>query len=404
MEFRTIEPDEVDDFLLSVSHAFSESTLDDFDALRDKQRLEADRCFVAIDEGKIVGCTGVYSWLTTVPGGAGVPTSGVTTVGVLPTHRRKGILRELMKRTLDQSAERGEALSTLFASQGAIYHRFGFGLSTRGLEFDVATRGSGFLPWFERSGTVRLLSHDDALEPITKVYRAEAPRRPGMIQLSEKDVAWLMTEPKKTEEKPFYAVHFDDDGNPDAFATYKSKHDWPQGLPQVELKVTQMIANTSEGAANIWRFLLDVDLVHNVVTWTRPVDDPLQYLLAEPRVMRAKLYDEMWGRPVDVAVALEARTYDADGRVVVEVHDATLPANDGTYELTAESGKGSCAKVDAEPDLVCPVNAVGAAYFGGTSWRSLAAAGMVTERTPGALATADAMFASYPAPWASFTF
>ncbi len=404
MEFRTIEPGELDEFLLSVAHAFSESTPDDFDVLRDKQRLEADRCFAAIDGGKIVGCTGVYSWLTTVPGGMGVPTSGVTTVGVLPTHRRRGILRELMKRALDQSAERGESLSTLFASQGAIYHRFGFGLATRGLEFDVVTQGSGFGPWFERSGTVRLLSHDEALEPITQVYRAEALRRPGMIQLSDGDVAWLMTEPTKNEEKPFYAVRYDDDGKPDAFATYRGKHEWPQGLPQVELKVTQMIASTPEGAANMWRFLLDVDLVHHVVTWTRPVDDPLQYLLQEPRVMRAKLYDEMWARPIDVAAALEARTYGADGHVIFQVHDAALPANDGTYELTAASGKGSCVKDDAEPDVVCPVNAVGAAYFGGTSWRSLAAAGMVTERTPGALAVADGMFTSYPAPWASFTF
>ena len=138
MEFRTITESEVDPFFLVLSNAFGEATVDPEESAADRELLELDRTWAAVDDGAIVGCAGVFSQAMTVPGGGTAPTAGVTLVGVLPTHRRRGILRELMARILDQAVERGEVLSTLFASQAAIYGRFGFGHAAGHLSFDVA--------------------------------------------------------------------------------------------------------------------------------------------------------------------------------------------------------------------------------------------------------------------------
>src|SRR3954453_4994651 len=136
--FRAIVPDEVDDFFASLAIAFSDPRPDAEEVETDKKVIEVDRTFAAFDGDRIVGCPGVYSQRMVVAGGARVPTAGVTMVGVLPTHRRRGILRELMGMMLDQAAERGEPMASLFASQGARSGRFGFGPAAHHLEFDVA--------------------------------------------------------------------------------------------------------------------------------------------------------------------------------------------------------------------------------------------------------------------------
>lgn len=404
MEFRTIEPGELESFLITIANAFVEPVPDDFEVLRDRRRLETDRLWAAIDDGRIVGGLGAYSWPTTVPGGGSLPTACLTAVGVLPTHRRRGILTELMGRVLGQSAERGEPLATLFASEAAIYGRFGFGRASIGLELDVHVDRALFVDGAPSGGRTRLLSREDALGPMKAVYDEVAARRPGMIPLDEHDFDWLFTESGKREEQPFYAVHEDEEGAPDAYAVYRAKHDWPDGLPSSKVKARQLVASTPLGAAAIWRFLFDIDLVHRVKTGDRPIDEPLQWLLREPRAMRAKLFDGLWARPVDIAAALSGRGYAADGRMVLDVVDPFVRANDGTYELTVQGGQALCARAAGRSDLACGVDAVGAVFLGGATWRDLARAGRVQERRAGALAAADAMFASDPPPWASFMF
>ena len=100
----------------------------------------------AVDEGRIVGGAGAFSFRTTVPGGAVVPSAGVTVVGVLPTHRRRGILRSMMRLQLDDAHERGEALATLFASEETIYGRYGYGRATLALELKISRIRGAYRP------------------------------------------------------------------------------------------------------------------------------------------------------------------------------------------------------------------------------------------------------------------
>jgi predicted acetyltransferase len=304
---------------------------------------------------------------------------------------------------LDQAAERGEPLGTLFASQGAIYGRFGFAPSAAHLSLDVALDR---VAWAVEppAGRVRLLTRDEALPLMHGIYDRAVRARAGGILQTPDQFAITHREPAKTEDKPFYAVHEDADGRPDAYATYRMKHRWPRGLPHVELKVWNLMAETAGGAQAIWRYLFDVDLVSKVTTNARPIDDPLLLMMEEPRALRPELDDGLFLRPLDVAAAWERRSFATDGAVRVAVTDPFRPQAAGTFELRVEGGAASCGRVEGDADVSCSVHAVGATYLGGHTWAQLAAAGRATEHTPGALATLDAMHRTDLAPWSILYF
>jgi len=402
--FRAIVPDEVDDFFASLAVAFSDPRPDPDEVETDKKVVELDRTFAAFEDDRIVGCAGVYTQQMVVPGGARVPTAGVTMVGVLPTHRRRGILRELMVMMLDQAAERGESMASLFASQGAIYGRFGFGHAAHYLEFDIAL---DHLTWAEGTaptGRVTLLARTEALPVMRQIYERAIESRPAALEV---DDTWMdvgFWESSKDDERVFYAIHEDDAGTPDAFAMYGIKHEWPRGLPSSEVKVKRFAATTPESSIGMWRYLCAIDLMARVKVDLRPVDEPLQWLVEEPRALRPHLEDGLFLRPVDVAAAWSARGYAGSGSLVVEVDDAFRPESAGTFLLEVDDGAGTCVRTDREPDLRCAANAVGSTYVGGVTWTTLAGAKRVFEVTPGALARADELFRCDVAPWPAFYF
>jgi predicted acetyltransferase len=398
VEFRTITEGEIEPFFRTLVNAFGDVHPDADELEADRAMVELDRTFAAIDDGAIVGCAGVFSQDMVVPGGMTAGTAGLTLVGVLPTHRRRGILRELMSRMLDQAADRGEPLASLFASQGSIYGRFGFATSANHLSLDIALDR---VSWATAApgGRVRLLSREEALPAMRDIHDRAVRLRPGGIVLPPERFDLVFREPTKDDKKPFYAMHEDDAGVPDAFVIYRTKHKWPRGLPSLELRVWNLVAATAEGAEALWRFLFDIDLVARVLADTRPVDEPLLRQLDEPRAARPELDDGLFLRPIDIVAALEARSYATDGRVRVGVTDDFMPALDGTYELTVEAGRGSCRRVDAPADVSCTVHAIGATFLGGASWATLAQAGRAHEHTVGAVRALSTMWRTELAPW-----
>lgn len=397
IEIRTITEDERVDWIQAAETAFSSTAKDD-EIEASLPTIEVDRSFAAVDGSRIVGTSASITFRMMVPGGARIPTAGVTMVGVQPTHRRRGINTKMMTAILEQAADRGEPLAALFASEGAIYGRFGYALAALLGEFQAESARMAFVRGYERGGRVELFSKDDAMPLIDRVY--DAALRPGGVERNEalrdhmfatvgedKDRAWM------------YALHFDDAGEADAYAVYWVKHDWPRSVPSGTINLKECVASTPSGYADIWRFLFDVDLVSTVEAWNRPADEPLRHLVREPRRLRFSLMDGLWLRVVDVVAALEARRYAADGRVVFGIDDALRPDTSGTYELIAEEGVGRCSPTDAAAELAGTINVLGATYLGATSFRQLWWSGQVDERSAGALDRADAMFSSTPAPW-----
>ena len=400
---RTISEGEFEAYCHAVEVAFSGSSTPE-EVERERSVAELDRCFAALDDDEIVGTAAAFSYRMLVPGGAELRVAGVTAVGVKPSHRRQGINTALMRGLLEQSREREEPLAALFASEGGIYGRFGYGLASFFCSIDLETERSEFVRGFGPTGRVRLRTKEDAIPAMLAVYEVSRLARPGTIALDQTWLEYRLHDHGPDKEAPhFFAIHEGEDGI-DAYAVYKVKHEWPGSVPQLELTVHDVQATTPQAYADIWRFLLDVDLVHRVRAWDRPPDEPLLHLLAEPRRLRLTVKDGLWLRLVDVPAALSGRGYAAEGRVVLEVSDRSCPWNDGRYALEAGPDGATCLPTHEEPDVACTVNDLGAVYLGGTTFRQLHRANQVAEERPGALERADALFASDAAPWCPFTF
>jgi predicted acetyltransferase len=400
---RSITFEERPDWIRSAEASFSAIAKDDeIEAML--PTIEIDRSFAALDDGRIVGTSAAITTRMVVPGGARVPTAGVTMVGVQPTHRRRGINTRMMATLLDQAAERGEPIAALFASEGGIYGRFGYGLAAFYGEFQAEAARMDFVRGYAPTGRVELVAKDDALPIIGRLY--DAALRHGGVERTDamRDFAFAEVGHDMKDKPWFYAIHRGDGGEPDAYAVYSMKHEWPRSVPTGTIEVRESMATTPQGYADIWRYLFDVDLVATVEAWNRPVDDPLLVLVAEPRRLRFGIGDGLWVRLVDIPTALSARRYMSDGRIVFEVSDPFRPDNDGRYELVVEDGAGSCARTEAKADLAGTVNVLGATYLGGTTFGQLAAAGQVEERADGAVARADALFHWTPAPWSAWDF
>ncbi len=396
---RTISPEEVPDFLRAIELAFSERPTEE-EIAHESSVTEPDRSLAAMDGAAVVGTAGAFSRELTIPGGT-IPMAAVTMVGVVATHRRQGILRMLMRRQLEDVRERGEVVAGLTASEGAIYGRFGYGMATLAGRFQLDKRTAVLRGSPSPEGRIELVPLEEALQLMPIPFERVRRTTPGMLARTPVWWEYATRDLERWRDGAsalLHGVHRTAD-EVDGYVSYRFKHDWSEGVPEGSVIVQELMAATPEAYADLWRFVLGIDLAARVEGRSRPSDEPLLHLLAEPRRLRLQLGDGLWIRLVDVPRALEARRYRTDGRVVLEVHDEFFPANQGRYELEGGPDGVTCRPTDADPDLELAVEDLGAAYLGGTSFDALAQAGRVRILRAGADARADAMFGTARAPW-----
>lgn len=142
-----------------------------------------------------------------------------------------------------------------------------------------------------------------------------------------------------------------------------------------------------------------------VATNDLPIDEPLRFMLADPRRLRTSRFtDALWVRVVDIPASLSGRRYRMSGEVVLDVSDPFLPENSGRYLVTGGPDGAECAPTNRDADLALEVSDLGAAYLGGAQLCTLAEAGRVQELKPGALRRANLMFSSDRTPFTSVSF
>jgi predicted acetyltransferase len=353
---------------------------------------------VHADDALVATATSFPSELA-LPGGAVLPMAAVTRVGVRADHTRRGLLTALMRAQLDDAAARGEPLASLRASEARIYGRFGYGVATRGRSVRVRADPTLVRPDAPRGGTVRLLQRDEIVPVLREVHERIALRRPGGI--TRTDGWWAATTGRRIDvdrEHVLAAVHTGPDGDDGFGIAYLG--DAP-GFTERSLDVSDLHATDIGATAALWRFLLGVDLVESVQARLRPLDEPLELLLADPRACAVTgNEDETWLRLVDVPSALAARGYGAAEPVLLAVHDAFLEANAGVYRICG----GSAERVGplggpVRPELECTVAALAMAYLGDRRPSELVASGWWTAPDPAAVLRADAAFATPGTPW-----
>ena len=382
-------------FLDSIGIGFGEHLTDEAAGIFESV-LEFDRAIGAYDGDRLVGNAAAISFDLTIPGGV-MPVAGITTVGVQPTHRRRGALRQMMRFQIDDVHRRGEPLAVLWASEGSIYQRFGYGLASLKASVKVRRHRNAFRVPHDISGQLRLVDEDEARVAFPPVFEAVRPTRPGFFSHSREfwnaEVFYFPEAWRRGRGKPFHVLH-DAGGTIDGYARYAIREG-----DENEVSVMDLLAATPAAHLDLWRYLLDIDLMSRVESWNVPLDDPLLLAIAEPRKLEMTLGDALWLRIVDLAPALAARRYRGDGRVVIEVADEFCPWNDGRWSLTVEAGVPYVEPATDSADIACDVTDLAAAYLGAFSFAQLAAAARVAELSPGGVERADALFRTDRAPW-----
>ena len=373
----------------AASDAFAEA-FEEADWERERVAVRLERAVGAFDNGRAVGFSASYEFDLTVPGGDAVPTAGVTWVAVLPSHRRRGILRRSMEQLFRDAREHGEPLSALYASEAAIYGRFGYGVATHWTTLNAESKRIAFRDDPGASGTVQLVDEGEAYAAFPSIYDTVRAQRPGMLSRTEH---WWRRHRladyehwRRGASKRFYAL-LELDGEHAGYALYRVKEEWDDGYPGGQVRVLEAFATSAAATRELWRYLFSIDLTTRVQAELFDPASPLVVLVVDPRALHLSLRDGLWLRLVDVEAALRRRAYEGDDTVVLDVHDAVLPENTGRYRVGAR-----VERTEDEPDLALDVADLASAYLGGFGFEELGFAGRVDELRPGALARAGRLF------------
>lgn len=359
--------------------------------------MKPERAYAAFEGERAVAGSSVFEFDFTVPGGQ-IKAAGITVVGVLPSHRRRGLLRELMRTQIDAARERGEPVAVLWPSQDSIYGQFGFGMASQSAEIDVPRERTAPYCEIDVLGRAQIVPLAEAEPLIAPVYARVAQETPGMFTRSP---AWWQD--RVLTDHPFRRQNggalqcavIEIDGVPAAYAFYRINAWFERGSSTGNVFVVEAMGQTPEATYAIWRYLFGVDWLARLKASFLPVDHPMLLSLAEPRRLNFILREGIWIRLIDVGAALSARGYASDDAVVIDVTDEFCPWNAGRWRVA----RGGAERTTADADLACEVQSLGCVYLGGFSFAELARALRVTEQRDGAIARADALFRTDRKPW-----
>lgn len=363
--------------------------------------LDPGRTVGAFVDGQLAGTADAATSTMTLPGGAVVDHAAVTHIGVLPMFTRRGVATGLIRHQLDDIAARGEVVASLRASEATIYERYGYGVASSAHSVEIQTARATFRPGVGSGGPVRLLPAAEAWDSLPRIYDTHRPSRPGTIA---RPGVWWEGVRLRTESSLgawYVAVH----GAPGAesgFVRYRpvDTERWFVSN-QRTIVVEDFFAPSTDAYLGLLRFLLGLDLIDRVRFWMLPVDDPLPSLLVDRRAVTVTaMLDETWLRVVDAERALAARTYSGGGAVTIAVNDPLLPRNSATFAISDDGARPTTQRAD----LHVGIEGLGAVLLGGTTWRSLALAGLARTDDQHAVAVADRLFAAPDAPYAGTFF
>jgi predicted acetyltransferase len=393
LEIRPIAADEAEAFRACVMTTFgSESDDDPGGPDRVRALIAPGRAWGAFEGRTVVATAGTFALTVGVPGGS-IAMAGLTMVCVRPSHRRRGLLRAMIQLHLDDARAHGEAISALWASEGTIYGRFGYGIA---VESDVLTLDS-------RAGTLAAIGEPDACvwveeaearERLPAIYARAIAGRPGALH---RDAAWWRD--RRFLETPFFrsgasrrrhvVVRRGDEDV--GYVVYRQRPGFEAGLAIGKVDIVELHAIDPRAEASLWQLVAGIDLFPTATWGNAPTDSALPWLASDPRRVARHRVETLWLRIDDVPAALAARHYAADGALCFAVGDTR-------WALVVEAGRGRCAPSAAAPELRFEGTALGSVFLGGVAVATLARAGRITG-DPAAIARADRMFGWPVAAW-----
>jgi predicted acetyltransferase len=410
IDIRTIRPDEVAAYLDAGTAAFHERPKDlAAIAAAVTPHWDLSRAWGAFDGSTVVASFRSFDTELTLPGGRQIQASAIAGVGVMPTYRRRGVLRRLAAAEHAAMRERGDVIGLLNASEYPIYGRFGYGVACRQAIWKLDTRATGGFHG-EPTGSIDLIPPDEASLPVLlRIYEAVRLARVGEIR--RREISWRMQlglEPDPWDDgwRGFVVVHRDAQGQPDGFARYHSESKWEERQPRQIVHVDDLHALDDATEADLWRFLAGIDWVATLRAERRSPSERLPWLITNHRAASiVEQGDGMFARLHDLPRALEARTYAGEGSVVLEVVDPERPESPERVLLDVSPDGARCTPTDRTPDLTIHLAALSGAYLGGTPLSRIAIAfGGADEGSAGAMTRVERLFRTLDEPWCSTFF
>ncbi|MFH8393433.1 GNAT family N-acetyltransferase [Streptomyces sp. NPDC018036] len=407
IDVRPITAPELPDWLRAVKTGFLQPPV--VSAEEEGNRASGvilSRTLGAFDGSRCVATFRSFPQELTAVGGAAVPADAISNVTVSPTHRRRGLLTRMMKADLAAARQRGDVVATLIAAEYPIYGRYGFGPATTSTEWTVDVPRTGLDPrWAGPAdgGRIDLLDAEDVRKSGPELHERFRRVRPGAIDRNDRwwQVNTGVLRFGGTWKEPFYASYRSASGEIEGLVSYTADDSWgDSNQPANTAEVNWLLAVTPAAERALWTYLCSIDWITRVRTGRRAPDDLLPQFLPDPRAARVTRHtDWLWVRILDVVRALEARTYEVEGTLFLDVADESGP-DGGRYRLTAAAdGTAACVATAEEADLSLSVADLSTLWLGDESAVRLAALGRVRERREGAARLADALLRTSRRPW-----
>ncbi|WP_427920995.1 GNAT family N-acetyltransferase [Streptomyces sp. cg40] len=404
---RPVTEPEIPDWIRALNTGFLRTPTVDEAELADRSGyLDPPRTLAAFDNGRCVATFRSFPQEVTAVGGTPVPADAITSVTVTATHRRRGLLSRMMTQDLVAAKERGDVVATLIAAEYRIYGRYGFGPATTATQWEIDVQRAGLDPrWSapENGGRIDLVDGEDVRKLGPELHERLRRSQPGAIT---RDDRWwqvhtgVLSLTRAPWTEPFYAVYRAPDGEVEGLAAYVCDDTWTDAKQPLDTATVKgLIATTPAAERALWHYLCSIDWVTKVKSGWRSPDDLLPHFLPDPRAATITTQaDWLWVRILDVVRAMEARSYEGEGALVLEVTDGAGLAG-GRYRLTASAQGASCVPTTESAELTLDVRELGSLWLGDVSVPRLVALGQVREERAGAARVADALLRTSRRPW-----
>ena len=397
IEIRAVSADEMPEFSRLVAYVFADNGGDP--QQEPGQTIVPEWTTCAFADGRLAATMGAFPFHMRF-NGARAAAAGITMVGTDPSYRRRGLLRKMMQQGFLEQREREQSLAILWASAGAIYQRFGYGLATTAVFYEFDPRYAAFESGGGARGSVRLAARDEALPLMKQLYKEySAPRN---LMLHRAEAMWGARILREFDNvRVYFAFYHDEDGEPRGYAVYSTK---PEELrdpgPNQLMNVRDFIALDTDARRGLWDFIRSHDLVRRVRIEPVAEDDPLPWLLLEPRQLQRRTGDGIWLRVVDVEQALPQRPYGEAGSLTLEVHsDDMCKWNNGIYQLETDGETTEVTRTERLPDLTLSPRTLASLISGHATATELARCDLLNPRDESVLRLADRMFATAYKPF-----
>jgi predicted acetyltransferase len=305
-------------------------------------------------------------------------------------------LRRITVQSLADMRERGQSVAALWASQAAIYQRYGYALASAQLAYRIDPLDVGFADGDGGTARVARVAGDAGFETIKRVYIEFVANRIGYLHRARP--MWL-NNALSTAQGPVHIAVASRDDRAVGYVTYHLRDSGSGHFTRnQEIIVRDLAWLDADAYRSLWSWLKRHDLVGRIIWPSVPVDDPAGELFVEPRLLHAEMRDGVWLRVVDAAVALAARGYSGRGALTLEIAgDDLAPWNVGRFALDADADEATVRNTAAAADVRLSVKALASLYSGYRSARQLKSWGLL-DANDDAVARTDALFATRHAP------